>query len=184
MGQSKAALELDGRSFLARCVSLARAALGQRAEVFVVEGAHPLQALIDTRARPTVVRNSTWEDGPLSSLQCALAHPRAGARSCLVLSVDRPHISQQTLTALVEAHRLEPTRIWQPSFGGRRGHPIIWPADLVDELRRLPRNSSPRELMGRDEVSARRAFVEVDDPAILDNIDDPRAYARLRGLTS
>jgi CTP:molybdopterin cytidylyltransferase MocA len=184
MGRSKAALELQGRSFLALCVALAFDALGEHAQVFVVEGAHPLEDLLDAQPRPTLIRNEGWQDGPLSSLQSALSHPAAHARACLVLSVDRPHISARTLETLLRAYEGEPDAIWQPRFDGRRGHPILWPADLVEELRRLPRSASPRELMARPEVQARRAFVPVDDPAILDNIDDPEAYARLRGLTS
>ena len=43
--------------------------------------------------------------------------------------------------------------------------------------------STPRELMRLPEVQARRAFVDLKDPAVLDNIDDPERLARLRALT-
>ena len=183
MGESKAALRWRGDSFLGHGLRLARHAVGSEAPVLVVEGAHPLDGLVDARLGAQRVTNLDWRRGPLSSLQCALARPEATGRACLVLSVDRPHLRESTLDALRDAFHADPRRIWQPATGERRGHPIIWPADLCVALRKLQATSSPRELLRKPEIAARRAGVPVDDPAIFDNIDDPDALARLRALT-
>ena len=193
MGESKAALVWAGASFLQHCVRGAAAVVLKDEAIFVVEGAHPLNELIWTPGSvpddsPAISQlhhlvHPGWRDGPLSSLQCALQHPRARGKSCLVLTVDRPHVSRRTLHALVQATRRSPDRILQPRYQGRNGHPIIWPADLCARLLQLAPTSTPRELLVERKVSTRRAFVEVDDRAVIDNIDDPEALAALRALT-
>ncbi len=184
MGESKAALLWRGQSFVSHCVGLGRAAIGSKQAVFVVEGARPLGAALPAGGGFTLLRNEGWKRGPLSSLQCALAHPNAKGCSALVLSVDRPHLAQATVRRLCElAYTSDPTRIWQPARQGKRGHPILWPADLCEALLALDPESSPRELLARPEVATRRASYPVADPAIFDNIDDPQGYSRLRGLT-
>lgn len=194
MGSSKAALEWQERSFLGHCLALAASVLSPRSPLFVIEGAHPLDDLLhsvnqavdqsDSPASPTKkLVHTGWRDGPLSSLQCALREPELRGLACLVLTVDRPHLAYSTLRALVEAHAAQPESIWQPSYRGAHGHPIIWPADLVMELAALQPSSSPRELLGQQKIAGRRAFVKVDDPAVCDNIDDPIALETLRRLT-
>jgi molybdenum cofactor cytidylyltransferase len=188
MGQPKAGLDWRGRSFLSHCVALARTVLSPPQTLFVIEGAFeldPILASVPPGDLPvTKLTHPGWRDGPLSSLQQALHDERAQARPCLVLTVDRPHIHPATLRHLVEAHAKEPEALWQPSYRGGHGHPIIWPSDLCLELRALPPQSSPRTVIARPEVARRRRFVAVDDAAVCDNIDDPGALSRLRRLTS
>ena len=190
MGRPKAALQWQERSFLGHCLALAASVLSARSPLFVIEGAHPLDDLLDdfddgdpSASSPKKLLHTGWRDGPLSSLQCALRQPELRGLACLVLTVDRPHVAQSTLRALVEAHVAKPQRIWQPSYEGSHGHPIIWPADLVVELAALAPTSSPRELLRHEKIAGRRAFLKVEDPAVCDNIDDPIALESLRRLT-
>jgi CTP:molybdopterin cytidylyltransferase MocA len=100
----------------------------------------------------------------------------------VVLSVDRPHVRPATVAELVDAHRRDPSAIWQPKYRARLGHPILYPADLFDEILALDPSSTMRSLLARPDVRGRRCAVEVDDPAVLDNIDTPQDWERLRGL--
>lgn len=177
MGRPKALLRWRGRPFVWHVLEQARAA--GAAPIVVVEGAVALPA--DAVRGAMVVRNEAWAEGPLGSLQVGLrALEEAGVRApVLVLTVDRPHLRAQTLRALADAVATEPTAIWQPRIGERRGHPIVYPADVVPALVQLRPPQTPRTLLAEPEIAARRKQLEVDDPAVLDNLDTPEDLERL-----
>lgn len=178
MGRPKALLRWRGRPFVRHAVEQARAA--GASPVVVVEGAVALpEAALGGALR---VRNEAWAEGPLGSLQAGLRALLDGARveqGVLVLTVDRPHLRASTLRALAEAAAREPEAIWQPRTQERRGHPIVYPADLVPALVELVPPQTPRTLLARPSVAARRRSIDVEDPAVLDNLDRPEDLARL-----
>lgn len=63
--------------------------------------------------------------------------PRAGD-GCLVLPVDQPTVGQDAVRGCVDAFRASPEQILIASHHGRRGHPIILPWSLADEVRAYP----------------------------------------------
>ena len=177
MGQPKALIELEGRSFLARCLALAEPC----ARRFVVHGATPLH---DAPRPPGValVSNPNWRRGPLSSLQVGLRAAMAaspGLRGILVLTVDRPHVRPETIGDLLAHHARHPDRLVCPRHHGRRGHPVIWPGVIFETLLALDPTQTARALLAGPEALTRHE-VPVDDPATLENIDDPEALAALR----
>ncbi len=178
MGRPKALLEWRGRPFVAHAV--AQAGHAGAAPVVVVWGAVPLPDGVLDGAIGAL--NPDWAAGPLGSLTRGLAalddHGADGA-GVLVLTVDRPHVAPATLEALARAHADEPGAVWQPGHRQRRGHPILYPADLVPALRALRSPATPRTFLARPEVAARRRLLPVDDPAVLDNLDRPEDLERL-----
>ena len=174
MGRPKALLAHAGRSFVACAVELAAAA--GCAPIVVVTGAQALDP--EALAPARLVHNPTWPQGQLSSLQRGLAALAGPVSGVLVLTVDRPHLRPATVAALVAAFRGAPSYLWQPEQGGRRGHPLIYPAALLPALLALPASADPRELVRRHD-DLRRGLA-VDDPAIFDNLDRPEDLARLR----
>lgn len=177
MGRPKALLRWRGRPFVVHAIAQAAAA-GAR-PVIVVEGAVSLPAEALHGAQK--VRNEAWAEGPLGSLQAGLRALVDGGHGVLVLTVDRPHVRAETLAALGEAAAADPRAIWQPRHDTRRGHPIVHPADLVPGLVALRPPDTPRTLLSLPQVAARRRFIDVDDPAVLDNLDRPEDLARLPG---
>jgi len=177
MGRPKPLIEWRGRPFVWHVLEQARAAGAE--VVIVVEGAVALPRAELEGA--TIVRNEKWAEGPLGSLQAGLrAVLEAGARGpVLVLTVDRPHLRAETLRALARAVASDPTAVWQPRLSEQRGHPIVYPADLIPALIALQPPTTPRELLSEPHVTARRRQLEVDDPAILDNLDRPQDLERL-----
>jgi molybdenum cofactor cytidylyltransferase len=177
MGQPKPLIEWRGRPFVWHVVEQARIAGAD--PVIVVEGAVALPR--EELGGAVVVRNEKWADGPLGSLQVGLrAVVDEGGRSpVLVLTVDRPHVAAATLQSLVSSFECDPTAVWQPRLGEKRGHPIMYPDDLIPALLALQPPTTPRNLLAQPEVASRRRQIEVDDPAILDNIDRPEDLGRL-----
>lgn len=175
MGRPKARIEWRGRTFVEHCVDLAAGC----APRVVVQGSTCLRDI--PFARDVVLQdNPGWTAGPLSSLQRGLAaiDRFSTIRGALVLTVDRPHVSRATVEVLLAAHRSDPDAIVQPQFAGQSGHPIIWPACQFPALMKLPPTSTARTLLHASPPPSRRKLV-VEDAAVCDNIDDPRALSAL-----
>ena len=67
--------------------------------------------------------------------------------------------------------------IVRATYRGRHGHPVIFGREVFDALRHADLASAPRRSCGR----RRRDLVdvEVDDPGVLHDIDEPGDYARV-----
>jgi molybdenum cofactor cytidylyltransferase len=182
MGRSKARLVWRGRTFLAHAVAGVRS-IGC-APILVIDGSEDLSDAIGGGA--IQVRNLDWRAGHLSSLQrgldVLLSNPRVGDPPAVVVaSVDRPRVGEATLRSLVEAARAEADTVWQPSFQGIHGHPIVYPGSMLTDLLGLPSDApgGARSLLRRPDVQLRRRFLEVDDRTVVENIDTPVAFAAL-----
>jgi len=172
MGAPKPLVRWRERSFVGHVVDRARAAGCD--PIVVVHGAHAIAA--SEVAPAQLVANPRWAEGPTTSLQVGLA--AAGPLDAvLVATVDRPHVAAATWTRLVEAARGRPEAVWQPRFDGRRGHPLVVPAWLFPHALALPADATLRDLLARGDVV--RCTLDVDDPAVLDNLDTPGDLARL-----
>jgi len=64
-----------------------------------------------------------------------------------------------------------------PRCEGRRGHPIYFGAELAAEFLALPPDSQAKVVVARHLEETR--WVDVDDPGVVDDVDDPAAYRRL-----
>ena len=144
--------------------------------VVVVWGAAPLPDTLGVR----LCHNPGWPQGPLSSLQVGLAAVVGPEVSgVLVLTVDRPHVRETTLRSMAQAHLEAPNSVVQPRFGPRRGHPVLHPRVTIDALAALSPTDTPRTVMGRADVRGARVLVDVDDPAVVENLDTPDTLALL-----
>jgi molybdenum cofactor cytidylyltransferase len=168
MGSPKALLTLNGVSFADGLI----AAFAPCDEVVVVLG-HDAERIRTGITRPArFIVNPNPELGQLSSLQCGLkAVPDADA--IFFTPVDYPAIHPRTVRLLL-AHA---GTFAMPRFEGRRGHPVLLDRKLAREL--LLCETSARDVIrAHDPV-----YVDVDDPGILEDVDDPASYARLQECT-
>jgi CTP:molybdopterin cytidylyltransferase MocA len=126
------------------------------------------------------VENPNPEDGPISSLRIALtALQPLQPSAILVWPVDLPHIRVTTVERLLEGHRLSRSPVVVPTFGERRGHPVIWGSDLFEDLLHSPdaTREGARAVLHRHENAL--LAVPVDDPAVIDQVNTPEDYERL-----
>jgi CTP:molybdopterin cytidylyltransferase MocA len=146
--------------------------------VFVVSGAVPLELPPGTRA----VSNPRWSEGQLSSLQAGVSAILATAPetpAVLVMTVDRPRIRLESVQALLAAWEQEPQCLWQPTYGGRSGHPVLYPATVLEALLALGPSKTARDLVRSDALEGRRRKLAVDDRGVVENVDTPEDFARL-----
>lgn len=174
MGSPKALLPYREETFLDTLCGL----FGARcAPVIVVLGAAAEQ--IRSRAvRPaTFVENHDYRSGQTSSMQCGLRAVPPDSEGVLFTLVDHPAVAPRTIDALL-AHTAK-ALLRVPRYRGRRGHPIWLSRELIPEFLALPEDGAARDVVRRH--AAETGFIDVDDPGILADIDDPEAYRRLIG---
>jgi len=172
MGSPKALLPFRGESFLDTLIGLLAPVCSP---VIVVLGAEA-ERIRAAASRPAAfVYNQDYLRGQTSSLQCGLRAAPASADGVLFTLVDHPALSRPTLHRLLAP--VGPERLRIPRYRGQKGHPIWFARDLIGEFLSLDAGGAARDVV-RAHV-AETAFLDVDDPGILADIDDPEAYRRL-----
>ena len=174
MGRAKALLPMPtGRPLAAEQAARLREA--GAVDVVIVLG-HDAET-IATALEPHGTRcafNAEWESGRLSSMQAGLIAMPSDLLGTLVVPVDAAHIAAATFThVLREADRGEAAVI-RPCHHQQPGH-LLWLAgSLFDEIRAL----KPDPDFRFDQwIASRERRLDVDDPAILNNINTPDRWA-------
>lgn len=98
----------------------------------------------------------------------------------LLALADQPMLSPPIMDRLIHAHQADPTRIRVPAHQGRRGHPVLFPWTMVEQLRGLPQHVGANSLL-KDHLSL-VTELPTDEPEILDDIDEPADYDRAASL--
>jgi CTP:molybdopterin cytidylyltransferase MocA len=174
MGFPKALLEFKGERFVDRLVRLFNSVCGQ---VVVVRSALSGEWRV---ADAEVVENPDPARGMLSSLQCGLRTVSPSADAIFFTPVDYPAIAQTTVTQMSAAWNSQSVLVL-PRAGGRRGHPVLISRVVATEFLSLPAGAQARDVVHRRESDIR--YVDVEDPGILLDIDDPEQYRALTAET-
>ena len=175
MGSPKALLDWGGRPLVAAQVAALAAAGCDPVIVVLGSQAGAVRRALPRGARWTI--NGAWREGRAGSIRAgARAAPRHAER-VVVASVDQP-CSASAVRALVEALGANrEARIAVPRHGGRNGHPPVFDAALLPELRRASeRGEGLRE--ARRRWRERTIFVEVEDAGVLLNLNTAEDYRR------
>jgi molybdenum cofactor cytidylyltransferase len=174
MGSPKALLQYRGQSFLGTI--LAAVASARMAPAIVVAG-HHYDAISRAFPNNQIVFNPSYEYGMSTSVQAGIRALPAGLDGTAVFLVDHPMIDRQTIDALVD--RLAPGRIVVPVHNGRRGHPVIFAAEIFDEILDLSSEQGLNSVVKR--LPERVVEVFVENAGVLRDIDTPEQFARLLG---
>jgi molybdenum cofactor cytidylyltransferase len=181
MGSPKALLRYRGQTFLDTLISLFAP---RCSPVIVVLGADAdkiRRGLSCPRSCPAssdaaFVINPDYRTGQTSSMQCGLRAVPAGAEGVLFTLADHPAVAAATIDALAAQPR---PLIRVPRFQGRRGHPVWFSRALIAEFLALPAHGVARDVVYSHVLETE--YLDVDDPGIVADIDDPAAYRELIG---
>jgi molybdenum cofactor cytidylyltransferase len=183
MGQPKMLLPWGGTSVVGHLIALWQS-LGA-AQIAVVCGVHsaPLQKELNCLgfSEQNRIINLTPEAGMFSSIRCAARWPRWNTELshwAIVLG-DQPHLRKDTLHSLLAFATNHPDRICQPSFRGRRRHPVILPKEFFRALATCTATHLKEYLQ---QASQPVVTCEVDDMGLDIDIDTPEDYERAREL--
>jgi CTP:molybdopterin cytidylyltransferase MocA len=202
MGSPKALLPYQGRPFLEHLLEITtHPKIGVR-RVVLGSDAEPIAKNIVLPAEEIVI-NADWEKGQLSSIQAALrslpaeggvpvaaamkkqgtqptkegaAHGTDGLLLCLI---DHPLISAALVNELIEQFYVTSARIVLPVYEGRRGHPVIFPAALYDDLLHAPMEKGARAVVW---AHAKQVLeVRTNEEGCVLNLNDPETLLRATG---
>jgi molybdenum cofactor cytidylyltransferase len=144
--------------------------------LIVVLGANADRIRESTTRSATFVYNPDYQRGMTTSLQCGLRVLPPQTAGVLFTLVDHPAVSPATIAALLAAPR---PLVRVPRHGGRRGHPIWFARELASEFLALSDTGAARDIVRAH--AAETEFLDLDDPGVVADIDDPVAYGRLMG---
>lgn len=168
IGQPKALVKMEEKSFLEIIVSALQKIMD--GQIVVVGGA----AAEDVRQCALSMDvdfalNEKWQSGQFSSLKIGLSKLKARPGGVLVTLVDHPLVKPRTYSLLISTHKDNPKAIIIPVHGQRRGHPVIIPGAIIDEIKNTPDDSNLRAVIRKH----RELIIErsVDDGGVLKDID-------------
>jgi molybdenum cofactor cytidylyltransferase len=173
MGRPKALLPLGDSTFLARLIETFTSCCDP---VIVVLGgdAAAIQATLAESPPVVAAFNPDHELGMLSSLQTGLAQTPADVQGVVFTLVDHPRLSVATLEAVLRHFEQSGAEVVIPRYGGKRGHPVAVSRRVAAELLATPKSGSPKDVIGKHRAAT--AFLDLDDPAVVEDIDTPEDY--------
>jgi molybdenum cofactor cytidylyltransferase len=133
------------------------------------------------RLAADLVVNADPDRGQFSSLQVGLNELlNRGRNLALITHVDRIPLRSQTISALKDAFGRRPRETWMvvPEYNGVHGHPVLAGREMIEEWLRASVDSTAREVEHANQAHV--AYVPVDDPNIVANINTPEEYERLK----
>jgi CTP:molybdopterin cytidylyltransferase MocA len=152
----------------------------RQAEVLREGGCNPVAVVVGSQAEAVraglpaelaTVENPGWAQGRATSLQAGIgAFPDADGY--LFLPVDAAGVRAETVRAALTAAANDPSVAWRPVHGGAKGNVLWVPRTAAGELMGLPAEARVDEW-----AKALAREVEVDDPAILCNVNTPEEWA-------
>jgi molybdenum cofactor cytidylyltransferase len=181
MGTPKALLPYHGTTFVEHLmnatrhprVGIVRVVLGAGA------GADAIRAhlLLDSAS---VVLNKDWANGQLSSIQAAV-RSLAGCETegLLLCPVDHPLISGALVGRLIEQFDAGKHAIVVPTFRGRRGHPVIFRANVYSELLAASSDIGARQVVWAHKEDT--AEVPTEEEGVVLNLNDPDTLKKALG---
>ncbi|MFP5222445.1 MAG: NTP transferase domain-containing protein [Acidobacteriota bacterium] len=114
--------------------------------------------------------------GQADSLKAGIRALPPGLDGAMVLLGDMPQVTPELVAKLALA--FNPGHFLVPRCGGRRGNPVIIPAQWFDKVLELEGDTGARPLLIRPDAPV--DYLDVDDPAVLADVDTPEDYSRLR----
>jgi molybdenum cofactor cytidylyltransferase len=124
-----------------------------------------------------VAHNEQWREGMSTSLRAGLDALRPEVQATLVVLADQPGLTPALLRGLVDHYRATQALIVVPVHGGRRGNPVLFDRALFAELRAVEGDRGGRHVLAR--YQEQMARLEVDDPAVLMDVDTRQDYENL-----
>ncbi|HET6638149.1 MAG TPA: nucleotidyltransferase family protein [Gemmatimonadota bacterium] len=177
MGEPKALLEVDGRTFLERAIDVL--ADGGCSDLTVVLGpgeSGRRAGEIARRKRAVTVENPRADAEQVDSLRIGLESLPEDAEAAIVLPVDHPLAEARTVRELVRGFRASGLPIVRPVYDDRPGHPVLFARGLWNEFSEPDLDEGAREVVHRH--AAEILDVAIADRGVSVDIDTPEDYRR------
>src|SRR2546426_3972967 len=173
MGRPKALLPLQGRTFLENILdAISRTSIE---DTIVVVG-HHRQEIERSLSLPQTAFNPDYEQGMITSFQTGIRKLSWDSTGAFLFLVDHPLVEPATIEAMIM--NLAPNRIVLPTFEGRRGHPVLFSSEILEEILALRSSEGANIVVRRN--PQRIVEVPVNASGILADIDTPEQFEQLQ----
>lgn len=176
MGRCKQLLSLGGATVISRCLTTLQCGGIGDIVVVVSEDGREVAAAAQ-RHDVRVVVNRAEDADMASSVRTGRDAIAPDVGGILVALCDYPLVTPATVALLVRLHGTFPDGIITPTHKGRRGHPLLVPRTILDELRE---GMTLRDVVQHDQHRIYDA--PVDDAGIRIDMDTPEDYTYLAGI--
>lgn len=180
--QNKLLSLLDGKPLVCHVVDALLATAVR--PIWVVTG-HQLDAVRAALGGRDVLfaDNPDYADGLSTSLRVGLSQLDSSIDGALVCLGDMPRVRSQHLEALLGAFEPEDGReVVVPTFGGRRGNPVLWSARHFASMRELRGDQGARELLRR--LGSVTCMVPMPDDGVLLDVDTREALQNIQSAAT
>ena len=149
-------------------------------EIIVVLGSHAeeIKPFILKHNNVKVVYNKDYNFGQTSSFKVGLKNISSDASGLLLLPIDYPFVRMETINYLIEQFYKKSAPILIPTYGGRRGHPPLFEAELKNEFLALDHSFGVNSIIHQHEKDV--ALVEVDDPGVIKSFNTKDEFERIK----
>jgi molybdenum cofactor cytidylyltransferase len=172
MGSPKALLTYRGRTFLENILAAISKSSIENPVVVVGHHRNEIAAQLNL---PNLIFNPNYEQGMITSFQAGIRALLPGTSGALLFLVDHPVVEVSTIELLIA--RYAPNRIVVPVFEGRRGHPVLFSSEVLQEILDLPSSQGANIVVRKD--PGRIVEVRVDTPGVLVDVDTPEDLKKL-----
>jgi molybdenum cofactor cytidylyltransferase len=164
----------DGRSLLTASLALPCAMLE---EVWLVLRPDEAPAALDLPSGVHIVQNPATAQGMGHSLAAGAERlvAESNADAVAIFLADMPLIRRESLETLL-AHT-STNAIVQPSYQGKRGHPVLFGRDFWPQLAALSGDAGAKPVLQRNAEAVH--IVELDDLGVLQDVDTQQDWQRL-----
>lgn len=148
-------------------------------EIIVVLGAEAdvISSRIIPDRRIRCVVNHAFALGQTHSFKTGLSYLSADAAGIMLLPVDVPAVKKETLDLLIDAFLEKNPPIALPTYRGRNGHPPIFSADLLEELRNLQNEDPIFSVQRRHEQDILK--IPVEDEGVVLSFNTPEEFKEI-----
>jgi molybdenum cofactor cytidylyltransferase len=179
MGQTKALLELDGRSLVRRAVDVARSVDCRPCVVVVGSDAERVRSELPSEA-VQVVHNERWQEGLAGSIGRGIRALPEAVDAALLLLCDQPGVSSSLIEEMIETQRTSGKSIVASRYGDVVGAPVLFLRSRFSALLALEGDVGARAIVR--EAGPDLATVAFPDGAF--DLDTPEDVARWKASGS
>lgn len=173
MGRCKPLLPLGDETVIERCLNTLHN--GGVNRTIVVVSIHGEEVARAASKHPVQIVVNPDESGDMaSSIRAGYDAATEETSGIIVALCDYPLVLAGTVQSLIDQHAKHPECIITPTCNGRRGHPLLLPRTILEEL---TAGNTLRDVLKKD--AARIREIPLDDTGILIDMDTPEDYRRV-----
>ena len=177
MGELKQLLPFGTSTIVENCIANLLASNIDELIVVLGHRSSEIEAKLQGLPLKTVI-NQSYREGMTRSIQTGLASVNPQTRAVLLALVDQPRIPSSIINRVIDAYKQSGAIIVKPRYQGKSGHPVIIDMACRAEIESLDPSVGLNQITRAH--AANTLFIDLDSPAVIDDIDTPEDYKRQR----